>query len=148
MGIIGLLACIAGLGTMCWLMFNLAVNALAFWIGLSAGLLAHHAGAGVMGAALAGLTAGVVSLAATRLAFTLTPSAPVRTVIALSLAIPASLAGFHAAHGLAALGSASELWRTSFAWIGAIAVGATAMVRMASGRVTPSRSGQNSAGAS
>ena len=38
--VLGILVSIAAIGTMCWLLFNLAVFALPFFIGLNAGIWA------------------------------------------------------------------------------------------------------------
>jgi hypothetical protein len=55
----------------------------------------------------------------------------IRTAIALVFAVPAAMAGYHAALGLAQLGVPAELWQRAFALIGAVAVGATAWARLA-----------------
>ena len=55
----------------------------------------------------------------------------IRAVIALVFAVPAAMAGYHAALGLAQLGVPAELWQRAFALIGAVAVGTTAWARLA-----------------
>ena len=47
-------------------------------------------------------------------------------------ALPSGVAGFHAVKGLSETGGAGETWTLIFASIGAIIVGATAWVRIAS----------------
>ena len=42
---IGLILSIFGIGLFCWLIFNLAVYALPFFVGLTAGMAAFHSGA-------------------------------------------------------------------------------------------------------
>lgn len=128
--VIGILFAITGLGALCWLLFNLAVFALPVFAGVSTALYALHAGAGPIGAMLVGLAAGVVTLALAQAVFSLAPSPALRGLVALLFAGPASFAGYHAAHGLAALMTSTEGWRLVFAWVGAFAVGSTAMVRM------------------
>ena len=50
---------------------------------------------------------------------------------------PATVAGYSATHGIAHIAMLSPTWQTIFAVIGAIAVGATAIVRIAA-MATPS----------
>jgi hypothetical protein len=48
--VIGLILSMFGIGLFCWLIFTLAVYALPFFVGLTAGMAAFHSGAGVIGA--------------------------------------------------------------------------------------------------
>lgn len=64
---IGILASIAAIGTLCWLLFTLAVFALPLFAGVAAGMWAFDSGAGwlggfVVGAVAAGLTYGIGQL--------------------------------------------------------------------------------------
>ena len=129
--VIGILLSIAGLGALCWLLFNLAVFALPLFAGVSAGLYVLHAGSGPIGAVVVGFAVGVTTLAAGQAIFTFASSPLLRFLVALLFAVPAAFAGYHAAHGLAALTTSAEGWRQAFAWIGALSVGATALTRMA-----------------
>jgi len=135
--IIGIIACIAGLCALAWLLFNLAVFGLPFFAGVSAGMAALHSGAGPIGAILVGLLAGGLMLALGQIVFTLVPSIRVRVAVALLFAVPAAIAGYHAAHGLAGLAMPSEGWRQAFAIIGALVVGATALARLVLPIATP-----------
>ena len=54
----GLVLSVFGLGFFCWLLFTLAVYALPFLAGLTAGLAAFHSGSGFLGAIVVGLLAG------------------------------------------------------------------------------------------
>jgi hypothetical protein len=105
--VIGLILSMFGIGLFCWLIFTLAVYALPFFVGLTAGMAAFHSGAGVIGALVVGIVAG-----------------------ALTLGIPAAIAGYHAVLGLSQIGVPSFVWREVFAWIGAIVIGGTAWARM------------------
>jgi hypothetical protein len=116
---------------LCWLLFALAVQALPVFVAFAAGLAAYHSGSGEIGAFLIGLIAGAFTLAAGQIAVAAFPSPVIRTTIALVFALPAAMAGYHAALGLAQLGVPAELWRQAFAVIGAVAVGATAWARLA-----------------
>ena len=129
--VIGILFSIAGLGALCWLLFNLAVFALPLFAGVSAGLFSLHAGAGPIGAILVGIAAGVTSLALGQTVFSFASFPLLRGLVALLFAAPAAFAGYHAAHGLAALTTSAEGWRQAFACVGALTVGATALARIA-----------------
>src|SRR6266478_1256696 len=111
--------------------FALAVHALPVLVGLAAGLAAYQTGSGEFGAFLVGLIAGAFTLAAGQIAVAAFRSPVIRTAIALVFAVPAAMAGYHAALGLAQLGVPAELWEQAFAVIGAVAVGATAWARLA-----------------
>ena len=80
--IIGILLNIVGLGIFCWLLFTLAINALPFFAGATAGIYSLQTGAGPLGAFVVGVTAGGFTLTAGR-----TPS-PLR-----ALPLPASPSG-------------------------------------------------------
>ena len=128
--IFGIIASFAALGAICWLLFNLAVFALPFFAGVSAGMAAFHAGVGPVGAFAVGILAGAATLAAGQLAVTLLPSPLLRGGVALLFAAPAAFAGFHASHGIAAMTMTSEVWRQAFAVLGGLIVGITAFARV------------------
>ena len=111
--------------------FALAVHALPVLVAVTAGVAAYDSGAGEIGAFLVGLIAGALTLAAGQIAVAAFRLPLIRTAIALVFAMPAAMAGYYAALGLAQLGVPAELWQRAFALIGAIAVGATAWVRLA-----------------
>jgi hypothetical protein len=104
---------------------------LPVFAGLAAGVAAYHSGSGEFGAFLVGLIAGALALAAGQVAVAAFRSPVIRTAIALVFAVPAAMAGYHAALGLAQLGVPAELWQRAFAVIGAAPVGATAWARLA-----------------
>jgi hypothetical protein len=106
------------------------VYPLPFFVGLTAGMAALHNGAGILGALLVGIVAGAVALGAGQVAFTLAKPTPLRAAIAAVFAIPAAIAGHHAVLRLSQIGVPSLFWREAFAWVGAIVVGCTALVRM------------------
>jgi hypothetical protein len=128
--IIGIIGSFVGLGFLCWLLFTLAVNALPFCVGVTAGFAAYNGGSGEIGAILVGLIAGAFTLAAGQIAVEAFRSPIVRAAIALLFAGPAAMAGYYAALGLAQIGAPAEMWQKAFALIGAIAVGGTAWVRL------------------
>ena len=114
----------------CGLLFALAVNALPFFVGVTAALAAYQNGSGAIGAIVVGLVAGVVTLATGQSVFVATRSPGMRAAIALLFAAPAVVAGYHATFGLAHIGASSQGWQETFAFIGALVVGGTARARM------------------
>lgn len=128
--IIGLILSIFGIGLFCWLIFTLAVYALPFFVGLTAGMAAFHSGAGVLGALLVGIVVGALTLGIGQIAFTLVKPIPLRAAIAAAFAVPAGIAGYHAVLGLSQIGIPSLFWRECFAWIGAVAICCTAWARI------------------
>jgi hypothetical protein len=128
--VIGLILSMFGIGLFCWLIFTLAVYALPFFVGLTAGMAAFHSGAGVIGALLVGIVAGALTLGIGQVAFAVVRPVALRAVIAAAFAVPAAIAGYHAVLGLSQIGVPSLVWREVFAWIGAIVIGGTAWARM------------------
>ena len=128
--VIGLILGVFGIGFFCWLFFTLAIYALPFCAGLTAGLAAFHGGAGVLGALAVGAAAGIATLIAGQIAFAAPRSVISRAAVALLFAVPAAIAGYHATLGLAEIGVPSPGWREAFAVIGAMIVGGMAWGRM------------------
>jgi hypothetical protein len=94
--VIGLILSMFGIGLFCWLIFTLAVYALPFFVGLTAGMAAFHSGAGVIGALLVGIVAGALTLGIGQVAFAVVRPVALRAVIAAAFAVPAAFAGYHA----------------------------------------------------
>jgi hypothetical protein len=94
--VIGLILSIFGIGLFCWLIFTLAVYALPFFVGLTAGMAAFHGGAGAIGALLVGIVVGALTLGVGQIAFAVVRPLPLRAAIAAAFAIPAAIAGYHA----------------------------------------------------
>ena len=127
---IGILLSIGAIGFLCWLLFTLAVFALPFLAGLTAGTWAYGTGAGwfgaiIVGSGAAGLTFGIGQL----LLATVRPTWA-RLLIAAAFVAPAVVAGFHATHGIVKHTLPSETWQVVFSVIGAVAVGIVAFARI------------------
>jgi hypothetical protein len=90
-------ACLAGA-----LLWRLAVYALPLWCGGAAALAVYRADAGIVLSFLAGAAAAMAILIVGHLALGATRSPLLRAGIGLAFAIPAAIAGYHAAHGIAA----------------------------------------------
>lgn len=130
--IIAIIGSIAAIGTLCWLLFTLAIYALPALGGVAAGIWAYQTGAGLPGSVLVGLVgAGLVFGLAQFLILFARPMW-VKLAVALAFVAPAAVAGFHATHGIVKHLIPSETWQTVFSVIGAVAVGITAFVRVTS----------------
>ena len=129
--VFGILVSIAAIGTMCWLLFNLAVFALPFFIGLNAYIWAYSTGAGWFGGIVVGLLAAGLTLAVGQGLLMLVRPIWARLLIALAFVAPAGMAGFYATLGIVKHMMPSEAWQLIFSVIGAIAVGVTAFLRVA-----------------
>ena len=128
--VIGLILSGFSIGLFCWLIFTLAIYALPFFIGLTAGIAAFRGGAGVLGGFVCGIAAGALTFVLGQVAFATARHSIFRILIAAAFATPAALAGYHAVLGLSQIGVPSLIWREIFAWIGAIPIGGTAWARM------------------
>jgi hypothetical protein len=118
-------------GFLCWLVFTLAVYALPLLAGVTAGLWAYETGTGAVGGVLLGaVAAGAVAIIG-QLAFAFARPFWVRALVAAFFAGPAAIAGYAATLGITRLATPSETWQMVVAIIGAVAVGFTALFRMA-----------------
>jgi hypothetical protein len=131
MFVLGILASFAAIAAMCWLLFNLAVFALPFLVGLHTSIWAYGTGAGWLGAILFGGFAAGLTLAIGQALIILVRPLWARFVIALIFLVPAVLAGFYATLGITKTIMPSETWQMIFAVIGAGVVGVSAFLRIA-----------------
>ena len=121
-----------GLGVICWVLFNLAVYALPFFVAVTVGHALYTSEVGLIGAIAAAFFAGAATLILGQIAFATIRSMPIRLALGALYALPAGIAGFHAIKGLSGMGDAGETWTLVFAGIGAAIVGVTAWARVAS----------------
>jgi hypothetical protein len=127
---LGLLLNFAGIGLFCWLIFTLAVFALPFFVALNVFMMALHGGAGILGAPLAGIAAGGMTLATGQTAFAMTRSVITRAIVAALFAVPATLAGYQVIFAMSQIGVPSLVWREIFAGISAVFIGGTTWMRL------------------
>jgi len=128
---LGIVLNIVGLGFFCWVLFTLAIYALPFFVGMTAGLYAHESGTGPLGAIGLGIGAAAFVLVVGQTIFSFVRMPILRIAVALMFAVPAALAGYYATFGLSCLTITSDVWRQVFAVIGAAVIGATAWARLA-----------------
>lgn len=127
---IGIILSIAAISVSCWLLFTLAVFALPFFAGLTAGIWAYDTGAGWLGSIVVGAIAGALTFGIGQLLLVFVRPLWARIVIALAFVAPATSAGYHATHGIVKHTMPSEGWQIAFSIIGAAAIGATALIRL------------------
>ncbi|KAF0096525.1 MAG: hypothetical protein FD144_5842 [Rhodospirillaceae bacterium] len=129
--VIGIVLSVFGLGLFCCLLFTLAIYALPFLAGLTAGLAAFHSGAGVIGALIVGFLTGGATLALGQIAFATIRTPLIRAIIGLLYAVPATVAGYQVSFALAGIAMSTGGWQTAFAVGGTVLSGFTAFSRMA-----------------
>ncbi|WP_224817160.1 hypothetical protein [Hasllibacter sp. MH4015] len=105
-----------GLGVLGWIAFNLAVYALPFAIGLTSGFCVYETGNGVFLSILVGVLFGGIAVVIGELAFERVRGPILRMVIGVIYAVPAGIAGFHAAKGLSSFGGTGDLTVTLPSW--------------------------------
>lgn len=140
--ILAILASLAVIGALCWVLFTLAVFALPAFVGVTAGAWAHDTGAGIAGAFGISVVAAIATLAVGHLLLGFVRPMWLKLLVALAFVAPAAVAGFHATHGIVKHTMPSEIWQIVFSVIGAIAVGITAFVRVTA-MATPEPTGRS-----
>lgn len=145
--IIAILISLAGIAALCWLLFNLAVFALPFFAGIAAGTWAHDTGAGIAGAIIVGAIAAALTFGLFQLLLLVARPAWIKLLVILAFVAPAAVAGYYATFGIVKLTMPSETWQLAFAIVGAVAVGATAFMRLTM-MTPPGPAGQGIVGAS
>lgn len=128
---LGIVLNLIGLGFFCWALFTLAIYTLPFFVGIIAGLYAHHAGTGPLAAIGVGVVTAAFVVVIGQAIFSFVRTPILRFAVALIFAAPAALAGYYATFGLSGITMTSDLWRQVFAVVGAVAIGATAWARLA-----------------
>lgn len=141
--ILAILASLAAIGLLCWLLFTLAIFALPTFVGVTAGAWANSTGAGIPGAILVGALAAAITLAAGHLLITFVRPVWLKLIVAAAFVAPAAIAGFHATHGIVKHLMPSDGWQMAFSVIGAIAVGVTTFARVAGMAAAPVPSGRD-----
>ncbi|MBR1162816.1 hypothetical protein [Bradyrhizobium elkanii] len=127
---LGLVLNALGIGLFCWVVFALAVYALPFFVALNFGMIAYHGGAGVIGALLVAIAAGVLTFAVGEATFAASRSVALRVMIATIFAVPAAIAGYNVVLALSQIAVPSLAWREAFACLGALCVGGTTWTRL------------------
>lgn len=132
-----------GIGFLCWMLFSVAIYALPCAAGFWAFLATYHSGAGPIGAIAIGVIAGAATFAAGQFALANSHNPLTRALIALVFTVPAAIAGYSVAAGLAGIGISSHAWDVTFGILGGFMASCTAWVRLAG---TPPLAGQGIGG--
>ncbi|RUV25026.1 hypothetical protein [Mesorhizobium sp. M5C.F.Ca.IN.020.32.2.1] len=128
--ILAILASLAAIVALCWLLFTLAVFALPLFAGVTLGFWAYGTGAGVLGGVLVGAVAAAVTFGLFQLLLRFLRPVWLKLLVLLVFVGPSVIAGYHATFGIMKLTMPSERWQVVFATIGAIAVGIVAFLRL------------------
>lgn len=121
----------AVIGVLCWLVVTLAVYALPLLEGVTVGLWAYETGTGPVGGFLIGAAAAGAVAIVGQLLFAFARPLWIRVIVAGLFAGPAAIAGYAATLGIARPAIPSETWQTAVAIMGSLAVGVTALFRVA-----------------
>ena len=121
---------LAGLGFMCWLLFNLAVYALPVFAAFTVGMAAYQSGAGAFGALLIALITGAATLVLGQSLLTYVHRPWLRGAIVLAFCVPAGIAGYHAVFGLAGVGDPGPVWRQLFGLTAGVVISLVAASRL------------------
>lgn len=132
--LVSTLFALLGLGALCWIVFNLAVYALPFAVGLTTAMYLYAAEQGVFLSIMAGLSVGCFIAVLWELAFGRVRSLPLRVALAFIYAVPAGIAGFHTSKALATFADATPIVSAALGWVGAFAVAGTALARISGWR--------------
>jgi len=122
---------VLGFGCFCWLLATLAVYALPFYAGMTAGLASLQAGAGIIGSLGIGVLAGVATIVVGQWAFAASRTAFARTVIGMVFAAPATIAGYSISSALAGF-ETSGAAQQALAVLGGLITGVIAYSRLVS----------------
>jgi len=91
---------VALVALLCVLVYNLAVYALPFMLGLTAAQFAYQTGSGLIGAGLVGLFSAGVAFGVLAVLFETIRIPILRLIVALVFAAPAAVAGYALVHGI------------------------------------------------
>ncbi|RWH47168.1 MAG: hypothetical protein EOQ80_16020 [Mesorhizobium sp.] len=128
--ILAIVATLAGIAALCWLLFNLAVFALPLFAGIAVGTWAHETGAGIPGAVIVGAIAAALTFGLFQLLLLAARPTWLKLLVILAFVAPAAIAGYHATFGIVKLTMPSDTWQLVFSIVGAAAVGLTAFMRL------------------
>ncbi len=93
------------------LLWSLAVHALPLWCGGLAAIAVHASGGGIFASLVTGLTAATATLVIGQILMGFARSPQFRIGVGLAFALPAAIAGYHAALGLSAISGVDGMAR-------------------------------------
>jgi hypothetical protein len=122
--LIGLALVIVSVFLCCAVLFRLSVHALPLFVAFAAASVTYRADHGIVAALLAATLAAVATIALAQIALGLARSDLARAAIGLIFALPASLAGYHAVHGIAVATMPASSWQITVSLLGAVVIAA------------------------
>lgn len=108
------------------LLWSLAVHALPLWCGGLVAIMVHAAGGGIFASLMTGLVAATATLVIGQILVGTARSPLLRIGIGLAFALPAAIAGYHAALGLSAASGVEGMARVIVAVTAALFTAAAA----------------------
>ena len=102
----------------CGLLVRLSIHALPLFVAFAVASAAYRADYGIVLALVEAALAGILTMASAQIALGLVRSDFGRAVIGLVFAVPAALAGYYAAHGIAAATMPASFWQIAVSLIG------------------------------
>lgn len=128
---LGIVLGFAGIGFLCWLLFQCAVYAVPLFVAAMVCITLYDHGllSGVH-AILAGIAAGIMVLALGQAILASSRDPALRVALSALLALPAALAGFGMTLGFSGMGDMGTVPAYLFATFGALCVGGAAWSRL------------------
>ncbi|MBF9151688.1 hypothetical protein [Novosphingobium jiangmenense] len=121
---------------MCYaLLFRLSLNALPLLVAFLAGSATYRSDSGILAAFAVAAIAAITLLAAAQLALGFAKSDLTRAVVGVAFSAPAAIAGYHAAHGIAAATMPQGAWQLTVSLLGAAVIAAASWTQWSRARL-------------
>lgn len=133
--LIGLTLIIVAVFMCCALLFRLSINALPLFVAFLAGSATYRSDSGILAALAVTAIAAITLLAATQLALGFAKSHFTRAAIGVAFTAPASIAGYHAVHGIAAATMPQGTWQLTVSVLGAAVIAAASWTQWSRARL-------------
>lgn len=119
----------------CALLFRLSIYALPLFVAFLAASVTYRSGSGIVAALAAAAIAAIILLAVAQLALAFAKSDLTRAAIRVAFAMPASVAGYHAVHGIAAATMPPSAWQLTVSLLGAAIIATASWMQWSRARV-------------
>jgi hypothetical protein len=116
--LIGFALIIVAVFLCCALLFRLSIYALPLFVAFLAGSATYRGGSGIVATIAAAAIAAIILLAVAQIALAFAKSDLTRAVVGITFAAPATVAGYHAVHGIAAATMPTSGWQIAASLIG------------------------------
>jgi len=133
--LIGFTMIIVAVFLICALLFRLSIHALPLFVAFLAGSVTYRSGAGIVASLAAAAIAAIILLAATQLVMAHAKSDVTRAAIGVVFAAPASVAGYHAVHGIAIATMPPSAWQLVLSLVGAAVIAAASWTQWSRARL-------------